>query len=104
MIHGGDEGGHDAADPLGLLRIERVRRGLGPANLCGLRCAWRCAPNPGATRYHDKEQEGRAPVRPHQLYGNTNVTIRRATPVVNANADHVLIAGPPSWYFGSYRR
>jgi len=29
MIHDGDEGSHDAADTLGLLRIERVRRGPG---------------------------------------------------------------------------
>ena len=29
MIHGGDEGSHDAADTLGLLRIERVMRGPG---------------------------------------------------------------------------
>src|SRR4029450_1883813 len=39
MIHGRDEGGHDAADTLGLLRIDRGRRGLGPASLGGLRCA-----------------------------------------------------------------
>jgi hypothetical protein len=95
VIHGRDEGGHDAADTLGLLWIEWVGRGLGPASLCGLRCAWRGVPYPGATRYQEKEQEGGATVRAHQAYRNTNVTISRATLVVKAHADHVLIAGPP---------
>jgi hypothetical protein len=36
LVHGGDEGGHDAADALSLLRIERMRRGLAPARLCRL--------------------------------------------------------------------
>ena len=67
MIHGRDERDHGAADPLGLLRIERVRRGLDPASLCGLRCARRCGPYPGTTRSQEKEQQGNAPVCAHQL-------------------------------------
>jgi hypothetical protein len=93
VIHGRDEGGHDAADPLGLLWIERVGRGLGLAGLGGLRGAWRCVSDPGATRYQEKEQEGSAPVRAHQVYRNTNVVISRAILVVKAHADHALIAG-----------
>jgi hypothetical protein len=95
VIHGRDEGGHDAADPLGLLWIERVGRGPGRAGLGGLRGAWRCVSDPGATRYQEKEQEGSAPVRAHQVYRNTNVVISRAILVVKAHADHVLIAGLP---------
>jgi hypothetical protein len=95
VIHGRDEGGHDAADTLGLLWIERGGRGLGPASLRGLRCAWRCVSYPGATRYQEQEQERGATVHAHHWYRNTNVTISRATLVVKAHADHVLIAGPP---------
>jgi hypothetical protein len=95
VIHGRDEGGHDTADTLGLLGIERVRRGLGLAGLGGLRGAGRRGSYPGATRGQEKEQEGSATIRAHHVYRNTNVAISRAILVVKAHADHVLIAEPP---------
>ena len=56
MIHGFDEREHDEPKALGLLRIERARRGLRPALLA--RLGRRRAPEPGATSGQDEEDEG----------------------------------------------
>ena len=77
------------------MAAERVRRGLGLAGLGGLRGAWRCVSDPGATPHQEKEQEGSATIRAHHVYRNTNVAISRAILVVKAHADHVLIAELP---------
>lgn len=46
LVHGGDEGSHDAADALSLLRIERMRRGLAPTRLCRLGSPGGAPPTP----------------------------------------------------------
>src|SRR5712692_1860072 len=66
MVHGGDEGGHDAADALSLLRIERMRRGLALARLCRGGLAGRRASYSGPTRRQEEDEEGGTPLRGHQ--------------------------------------
>jgi len=79
MIHGRDERGHDAADTLGLLRIERVGRGLGFASLCGLRSGRRRARYPGATRCQEDEENGSNAVCAHHLVKAHTRTARSGT-------------------------
>jgi hypothetical protein len=65
MIHGFDEREHDEPKALGLLRIERTRRGLRPALLA--RLGRRPAPEPGATSGQDEEGEGDNELCTHTL-------------------------------------
>ena len=59
MIHRCDEREHDAPEALGLLRIERARRGLGSASLLRLTPRrTRRAHELDATRDHEAEEEG----------------------------------------------
>jgi hypothetical protein len=66
MVYGGDERGHDVADALSLLRIERMRRGLAPARPCQMGLAWRRASYSGAPRSQEEDEDGGAAVRAHQ--------------------------------------
>src|SRR2546426_8134786 len=66
MVHGGDERGHDAADALSLLRIERMRSGLALARLGRRGLAGRRASYSGATRGQEGDEEGGTPRRGHQ--------------------------------------
>ena len=64
-MHGFGERDHDEPKALGLLRIERARRGLGPA-LLG-RLGRRRAPEAGATSGQDEEDEGGNDLCSHTL-------------------------------------
>jgi hypothetical protein len=66
MIHGFDEREHDEPKALGLLRIERARRRLGPAGLARL-ARRRRAPGSGAPPGQREEDEGGDELCSHTL-------------------------------------
>ena len=84
MVHGGHERGHDAADPLRLLRVEWTRRRLACPRRCRRGSARRRAGYAGATRGKEaaKEEDDEAAAREHGGLesGQERGDARRETP------------------------